>query len=203
VHDSSELAVRVASSDGDRRAVAHTICLAFHDDPTWSWVFPDAALRQEQYAALFGVFVASAMRYPWVLMTPRSEAAAIWIPPDGTELTEEEEAYLAPLLDELLGSRATEALELFDLFDAAHPHHEPHYYLGFLGTHPVHAGRGIGMRLLGESLTRIDREHRPAYLESSNPLNNHRYERHGFAKVGEFRPPGRETPVTTMWRDAR
>jgi predicted GNAT family acetyltransferase len=60
------------------------------------------------------------------------------------------------------------------------------------------------MRLLAESLARIDEDHAACYLESSNPANNHRYERLGFAAVGAFHPPGRESvPVTTMWRDAR
>ena len=42
-----------------------------------------------------------------------------------------------------------------------------------------------------------------AYLESSNPANNHRYQRYGFEKIGEFYPPGGTSPVTTMWREAR
>jgi ribosomal protein S18 acetylase RimI-like enzyme len=96
-------------------------------------------------------------------------------------------------------------MELFARFDAAHPDAPPHYYLSLLGTHPEHRGHGVGMSLLSESLDRIDAEHAPAYLESSNPANNHRYERCGFGAVGEFFPPGRESgpPVTTMWRDAR
>lgn len=43
----------------------------------------------------------------------------------------------------------------------------------------------------------------PAYLESSNPANSHRYRRHGFEQIGEFYPPGGMVPVTTMWRNAR
>jgi GNAT superfamily N-acetyltransferase len=72
-------------------------------------------------------------------------------------------------------------LELIERFDAAHPRHEPHYYLSLLGTHPAHTGRGLGMGL-ARILQHIDEEGLPAYLESSNPANNHRYERHGFAK---------------------
>ncbi len=56
---------------------------------------------------------------------------------------------------------------------------------------------------MAENLAHIDEEGMPAYLESSNPANNHRYERFGFVKIGAFFPPGGETPVTTMWRDAR
>ncbi len=187
----------------DLTAVTETIALAFHADPAWSWAFPDPARRHQQYAVFWQFMIAGALRYPWVLMTDACEAAAVWIPPGGTEIADEDEPRLGPLLEELVGSRAGEVMELLALFDAAHPRGEPHYYLSLLGTHPLHAGRGIGMALLAENLRRIDREGMPSYLESSNPANNHRYQRHGFEPVGAFYPPGSETPVTTMWRDAR
>jgi len=201
-YENAELAVRAATS-ADRTAVIETISLAFHDDPTWSWAFPDSSHRQEQYAAFWGLMIAGALRYQWVLMTENCEAAAVWIPPGGTELSEEEERQLPALLDDLVGERATDVMTLFELFDAAHPHEQPHYYLSLLGTHPSHTGRGIGMALLAENLARIDAEGMPAYLESSNPANNHRYERYGFEATGVFLPPGSEIPVTTMWREAR
>ncbi len=183
--------------------MTETISLAFHDDPTWSWAFPDSRHRQEQYAVFWRFMIAGALRYPWVRMTEGCEVASVWIPPGGSEIAPEDEAQIVPLLEELIGARAGEVIELLDRFEAAHPRDEPHYYLSLLGTHPSHIGRGIGMGLLGESLARIDRERMPAYLESSNPANNHRYQRYGFEKIGEFYPPGGTTPVTTMWRDAR
>jgi len=186
----------------DLTAVAETISLAFHGDPTWSRAFPDPVRRQAQYSVFWTFMIAGALRYPWVLMTDGCEAAAVWIPPGGTELAEEDEARLGPLLEQLVGGRADEVSELLERVEAAHPRDEPHYYLSLLGTHPDHTGRGIGMALLAESLSRIDRERMPAYLESSNPANNHRYQRYGFEAIGEFYPPGSDTPVTTMWRHA-
>jgi ribosomal protein S18 acetylase RimI-like enzyme len=197
-----ELFVREASTD-ELPALAETISLAFHDDPTWSWAFPDPKLRQEHFGVFWAFMIAGALRYRWVLCTDHHEAVAIWIPPGGTELAEEDEARLAPVLASLVGPHADDVMELLARFDGAHPREEPHYYLSLLGTHPAHSGQGIGMRLLVENLARIDEEHMPCYLESSNPGNNHRYERLGFAAVGEFHPPGSESPVTTMWRDAR
>jgi len=199
----SGVTVRVATSPADLRAVTDTISRAFHDDPTWSWAFPDPARRQEQYGEFWRFMIAGAMRYPWVLMTTECETASVWIPPHGTEIAAEDEAQVEPLLEELVGSRAGEVMELLCRFDAAHPRNRPHYYLSLLGTHPAHAGRGLGMAMLAENLERIDAEGMPAYLESSNPGNNHRYERLGFAKVGEFYPPTSDIPVTTMWRDGR
>ena len=93
--------------------------------------------------------------------------------------------------------------ELLARFDAAHPREEAHYYLSLLGTHPRHRGRGIGMWLLAHDLEFVDAEHRPAYLESSNPANNDRYGRLGFEPVGAFSYPGGGPVVTTMWRPAR
>ena len=198
----SGLRVRSAART-DLAAVTETISLAFHDDPTWSWAFSDPATRHERYEVFWRFMIEGALRYPWVLMTESCEAAAVWIPPGGTELAEEAEARLGPLLEEIAGERADDIVELFARFGAAHPHDEPHYYLSLLGTHPSHTGRGIGMALLAESLARIDEERLPAYLESSNPANNHRYQRYGFEAIGEFYPPGSDIPVTTMWRDAR
>ena len=94
-------------------------------------------------------------------------------------------------------------LTLLDRFDASHPRDTPHYYLSLLGTHPDHRGQGKGMGLLAANLALIDKQGFPAYLESSNRDNDHRYERLGFVKVGEFAAPGGGPTVACMWRDRR
>jgi GNAT superfamily N-acetyltransferase len=48
----------------------------------------------------------------------------------------------------------------------------------------LHRNRGCGAALLQHGLRQCDREHRPAYLCSSNPLNISLYQRHGFEIVG-------------------
>ena len=59
------------------------------------------------------------------------------------------------------------------------------------------------MTLLAENLTLIDEQGMPAYLESSNRANDHRYERLGFIQVGEFAAPGGTPTVACMWREPR
>ena len=83
----------------------------------------------------------------------------------------------------LIGPHADEVLELLERFDAHHPRDEPHYYLSLLGTHPDHRGNGRGMGLLAANLATIDDLAMPAYLESSNRANDHRYERLGFVRL--------------------
>jgi GNAT superfamily N-acetyltransferase len=177
--------------------VTATLTAAFAADPLWRWAFP----RLEDLEVLWRFMIGSALRYRWVRLLDGCTAATLWIPPGGTELTEQEQAELPALLARLIGDRASEVLELMDRLEAAHPHDRPHFYLSLLGTDPAHRGKGLGMALLAENLALIDAEGMPAYLESSNPVNNRRYESVGFVAVGELSTPDDAHVVTTMWRE--
>jgi GNAT superfamily N-acetyltransferase len=188
--------VRVAGPS-DLDAVTDAMWSAFREDPLWKWAFPD----HRKLAPWWRMLIASALRYPWVFVAGDFMAVSVWIPPDGHELTAEEEAQVAPLMDELAGPRGPEIVELVERFGASHPKHPPHFYLSLLGTRPEHRGAGIGMGLLAENLARIDELGMPAYLESSNPDNVGRYERLGFERIGEFSTPDGTRAVATMWRE--
>ena len=195
---STGLEVRVATED-DLDGITATLTAAFEADPLWGWVFPTG----KGLDVLWRFCIRSALRYPWVWVADDYAAASVWIPPAGVELTQEEEASLGPMLDGLVGSRASEILTLFERFDHTHPDEPPHYYLSLLGTHPGHRGKGLGMALLADNLARIDSEGMPAYLESSNPENDRRYERLGFVRAGEFQRPDGKLICSTMWRESR
>ncbi len=126
----------------------------------------------------------------------------MWIPPGGVEITEDEEAQVEPLLRRLAGSRAPDVLAVLERFEQAHPADEPHHYLSLLGTADRYRGRGLGMGLLAADLERIDGERAPAYLESSNPVNDRRYAALGFRALGSITTPDGTRTVTTMWRSA-
>ncbi len=187
---------RVAT-ERDLDLVTEILAAAFSSDPLWGWAFPE----RESLTAWWRFFVSSALRHSWVWIADEGAAASVWIPPGGAELTDEDEQRVEPMLRELIGGRTPEVLELLDRFERAHPHRVPHYYLSLLGTHPDHRGKGLGMALLAEGLTRIDSEEMPAYLESSNSANDHRYERLGFSRVGGFTRPDDGASVSTMWRE--
>jgi GNAT superfamily N-acetyltransferase len=188
-----------AAVESDVDGVARTLWLAFRDDPLWRWAFPD----HDRLEDLWRFLIRSALRYPWVWIAGGYAAAAVWIPPGGSELTEKEEDRLGPLLRDLLGARASSVLALFERFEDAHPRDREHYYLSLLGTHPEQRGAGVGMALLADNLARIDAEGSPAYLESSNPINDRRYEQIGFERIGEFSTPDGAHTVATMWRKPR
>lgn len=188
--------VRVATED-DFDGVTQTLTAAFASDPLWGWAFPE----RDALEAWWRLFVSSALRYPWVLVADDYAAVSVWIPPGGSELTDEEERTVPQLLAELVGERASEVLELLERFDSSHPDREPHYYLSLLGTHPDQRGKGIGVALLAENLSRMDAEGVPSYLESSNAANDHRYEALGFVRVGGFTRPDEGATISTMWRE--
>ncbi|GAA2971925.1 GNAT family N-acetyltransferase [Streptomyces enissocaesilis] len=186
----------------DIDAIVEVMTTAFFHDPLWGPAFPDEPRRALQAATMWRLYVTSAQRYPWTLVTPGAEAAAVWIPPGGTELTPHEEAGLEELLTQAAGTEAAKAiLAIYDQLEAAHPA-EPCFYLTLLGVHDDHRGNGLGMGLLAESLTCIDTLGAPAYLESSNPANIARYQRAGFTPRDEITIATGHV-VTTMWRPAR
>lgn len=190
----------------DEEAVSRVVEIlvgAFNGDPLWSWAFPDDARRADQHRALWRLFVDGATRYPTVWLDAERAAAAVWIPPGGTELSASQEELLGPLLDRLCGSDAWRVHALMDLFEQAHPRDEPHYYLSLLGTDPAARGRGLGLRLLADNLAEVDRAGLPAYLEASNGANVPLYARYGFETVGEFPTPDGGPVMTTMWRPAQ
>ncbi len=197
-----EFPARRASAE-DCRLVTEIITLAFAADPLWSWAMRRADGRTDHQALFWRVFVEGALRYDSSRLTEGGGATSIWIPPGGTEMAPEQEEQLAELVEEFLGPVGDDYFELLTRFDVAHPRGESHYYLSLLGTHPDHRGHGLGMRLLSHDLEVIDAEHLAAYLESSNPANNHRYESVGFEPMGQFSYPGDGPVVTTMWRPGR
>ncbi|WP_253274668.1 GNAT family N-acetyltransferase [Actinomyces sp. oral taxon 414] len=72
----------------------------------------------------------------------------------------------------------------------AHRPAEPHWYLYMVAVTPAARGRGIGGRLLGHGLRRVDAEGLPAHLESTTPGSRRLYERFGFRQVAELAGSG-------------
>lgn len=129
-------------------------------------------------------------------------AAALWDPPGRWKQTRLEELRSMPGFARAMGRRALRGQQVAELMKRHHPE-EPHWYLGVIGSDPTVRGGGFGQALMRSRLDRVDTEHAPAYLESSNPDNIGFYLRFGFEVTGEISLPGGGPTMIPMWRRPR
>ncbi|WP_235683348.1 GNAT family N-acetyltransferase [Mycolicibacterium fluoranthenivorans] len=189
----------------DIAALSQVLGRAFYDDPVMAWMLPDpvarrrklhrvfAALTRHHHLSRGGVEVAAAGS---VL-----GAAALWDPPGQWRHTVGEQVRAAPGLLLAFGAALRRGQQAEELMQRHHPE-EPHWYLAVIGSDPSVRGKGLGHVLMQSRLDRVDAEHAPAYLESSNPDNIAYYQRFGFEVTGEIRLPGGPA-LWPMWRAAR
>ena len=195
--------MRTATS-ADIDAVTEIIADAFASDPVWGAALARADGSTAHHAAYWRLFVEGAVPQGLVFRSDDDAAVAVWIPPGGEEMSDDQVEQLRQVVRNNLEPGAQDAMfALWDRFDENHPHTEPHVYLSLLATHRDHRGHGIAQALVRENLAGFDRQGIPAYLESTNPANDHRYERLGFAKIGSFEGSTAGSVVSTMWRAAQ
>jgi ribosomal protein S18 acetylase RimI-like enzyme len=167
--------IRVMDADDEDSAVA-IITLAFAADPMARWTWPDARQYLAAIPRMARAFGGKAFSNGSAFCTEYYSGTALWLPPgmhsDEERLSDVIESTVAPSL-------ALEAAPIFEQMAAYHPA-EPHWYLPLIGVDPACQGKGYGDALMAHALAQCDRDHAPAYLESSNPRNIPFYQRHGF-----------------------
>lgn len=186
----------VATADTDR--VAGIIAVAFVADPAMRWLYPDPHQYLTSFPALVRAFGEKAFEHGSAHEAAGFAAAALWLPPG----VEADEAALGQVIQSTVDAeRVPGVFEVLGQLRRYHPT-EPHWYLPFIGVDVPRQGRGLGSALLRHALEQVDREHRPAYLETANPRNIPLYERHGFQLVGKIEAPSAPT-LFPMVRPAR
>ncbi|PSN05840.1 GNAT family N-acetyltransferase [filamentous cyanobacterium CCT1] len=183
------------ATQADQKHLTAALVLAFVDDPMMRWMYPDSHQYLTHFPGFVRAFGGRAFEQQTVYAASGHAGAAFWLPP-GVEVDEQ-------ALIELFQRSVSEAL-LGDLFAVLeqmdHYHiHQPHWYLSLLAVEPVHQRRGYGSALMHEILARCDRNHLPAYVESSKPDNIPFYQRHGFELLGTIQA-GTSPPLFPMLR---
>jgi GNAT superfamily N-acetyltransferase len=193
---------RRAATTAEIDMVASTIRLAFSTDPIWGPALsrPDGAT--DHLEPYWRLFVADAVEHRSAFLVDEGAAVSIWIVPGGDELSPARLGALEALLARSLAPDDNAAIHaLYGRFEASRAPLPDHWYLSLLATHPDHRGRGVGQALLAADLAAWDQAGVPAYLESTNPANDHRYARAGFRPIGGFVAVKDDARVTAMWRD--
>jgi GNAT superfamily N-acetyltransferase len=177
------------------------LVVAFRTDPIWGVALARPDGRTDHLAPYWRLFVDGAMRFGTVHVTDDLGACAIWLPPGEDELDDARARRLDALLDDVMTPSGLEAIHrLYGRFEASRGSQPDHAYLSLLATDPDRRGQGIGQRLLAADLERWDAQGVPTYLESTNPANDHRYERAGFRRIGGFGAVLDGAWVTAFWR---
>jgi ribosomal protein S18 acetylase RimI-like enzyme len=190
-------AVRETSPAEAEQAVA-AIVLAFSTDPAARWTYADPAQYLAHFPAVVRAFGGRAFAHGTACHVDGFAGAALWLPPG---VGPDEETLLAVMKRSVPAERQTEVSAVFEQMGGYHPG-EPHWYLPLIGVDPAHQREGHGSALLRHALARCDRDHAPAYLESSNPANIPLYQRHGFDVLGAIQE-GSSPWIVPMLRAAR
>jgi GNAT superfamily N-acetyltransferase len=199
--------VRIVPLGDDRvDAAARVLARAFHDDPLQTYVFPDDAERAERSPAHFAALLRYGLRFGQVLTTEGEPlGAAVWLPPDGWDVTPERAAAggldrLPELLGEQAASRFERALGAIAPF-----HHQDvpaeHWYTMVVGVAPEGQARGLGRALLAPVMRQADAAGLPCYLETSQAANVPFYERLGFRVLRDVVEPESRLRLWTFRRD--
>lgn len=188
---------RIALASDEERVIS-TLALAFSADPPARWLFPEPNDYLSHFPNFARAFGGEAFRHESAYYVECFAGAALWLPPG----VHPDEKTLGAVLER--GVNAEQLPQVFALLEElgkCHPT-EPHWYLPMIGVDPAEQGRGYGSMILRDSLKRVDQDHLPAYLESTNAANVPLYERHGFKLM---RTIGFETapPMFPMYREAR
>jgi GNAT superfamily N-acetyltransferase len=195
-----------AATPADIGGLSHTLARAFADDPVMKWMIPDERVRRRRLPRLFAALTKHQhLDHGGVEVASSADgigAAALWDPPDKWQPTRGAELRTAPIMLLTLGTAVLRGQAAAELMKKHHPE-EPHWYLAVIGSDPLVRGGGFGQALMTSRLDRVDAEHAPAYLESSNPVNVPYYERFGFEVTGEMTLPNGGPSLIPMWRQPR
>lgn len=194
------VSMRLAALE-DLPGVVGTLVEAFDKDPVWAWAFPDPQLRAAQHATVFRMTVAHAIANDAAWLTAGCGAVVTAFGPGVNEMSDSDAELFPTVLRGFLGDHADAVNDLFERFEHARPVDTPHLYISMLGVQDQARGHGIGMSLLARVLAQADAQGIGTYLESSNSVNDRRYEAAGFRMHGSVPVAPGLPAVNTLWRD--
>lgn len=190
------------ATNADLRPLTSALARAFDDDPLVNWMAAqdERRARRVRYAMDLSLRKLS-MPYGEVYTTDQTHGGALWAPPGRWKMGILQQLLLLPQMLKITSlRRMNTVMSGINALERRHPA-VPHYYLFVLGVDTQFQGQSIGSQLMRPVLERCDRDHVPAYLESSKEKNVPLYERNGFKVTEEFTVPNGGPPMWLMWRE--
>jgi GNAT superfamily N-acetyltransferase len=190
--------VRTTTITAEEVPVIDTIVLAFATDPVARWVWPNTRQYLTSMPTFTRAFGGGAFLHNSAHCSDDYAGAALWLPPN---VHSDEKALGEVLQRTVVASTRDDLFAVLEQMASYHPS-EPHWYLPLIGVDPAYQGKGYGTALLAYALQTCDRDHSPAYLESTKPRNIPLYQRHGFEVLGTIQAGG-SPPLVPMLRRSR
>jgi GNAT superfamily N-acetyltransferase len=196
--DTKPTFVATIVGDADVDHAIATLVLAFATDPVARWMYDGPHQYLRHIPRLFRALGTSSFDAGAAQRTSDGLGVALWLPPG---VHGDDGPIEAVIAESIAGEKQGDVGAVFERTEHYRPT-EPHWYLSLIGVEALHRNKGCGAALLQHGLRQCDREHRAAYLWSSNPLNTSLYERHGFEIVGTIQV-GSSPSIFPMMRHAR
>jgi GNAT superfamily N-acetyltransferase len=190
--------VATIADDAEVDHAIATLVLAFGTDPVARWMYDDPHQYLLHIPRLFRALGASSFEAGAAERTEDGLGVAIWLPPG---VHGDDAALETVIAESIAAEKQAEIAAIFERTEHCRPT-ERHWYLSLIGVEALRRNKGCGAALLQHRLRQCDREHLPAYLWSSNPLNTSLYKRHGFETLGTIQI-GSSPSIFPMLRHAR
>jgi ribosomal protein S18 acetylase RimI-like enzyme len=174
------------ASGTDAGRLAAALADAFTADPVFGWLLPDARSRHRRLVRFFDLELRHVVMPAGRVWTcDQSAGASLELPPGAWRMPIRSQLTHARSFARIFGRRLPHAAALITSMERRHLR-EPHFYIPYVGVATTFQGRGIGGRLLRQTLDRCDAERLPAYLEATSERNAALYARLGFEHLGCF-----------------
>jgi ribosomal protein S18 acetylase RimI-like enzyme len=163
---------------------------AFHDDPAWTWLIPDAERRRRLLPWLFRVGFEVTAAEIWAT-AGEVRGAARWLPPGRPAMRVGATLRALVATPFRLGAATAPFLAYGRAVELLRAEAEPgpHWYLAGIGVDPDSQRQGIGSALVAPGVDAAARKGLPAVLLTNNEANLSFYEGQGFAVVREEETP--------------
>jgi ribosomal protein S18 acetylase RimI-like enzyme len=174
-------------------ASADTLAEAFRDDPLLEILQPDGHKRPRVGRWVMSTVVRYGTRGGQVWGNEDVSAVAIWLPPDGTDVS------IGGMIRAGFGALPLKVgirgvKRFMRLMSASEPLHKavdgPHWYLMSVGTRPERQGQGLGSALLEVGTSQADAAGLPCYLETLTDEDVAFYSKRGFEVTGQAEVEG-------------
>ena len=196
--DIKSASVATIAGDAEINQAIAALVLAFSTDPVARWMYGDPHQYLLYIPRLIQALGTSSFEAGAARRTGDGLGVALWLPPG---VHGDDGLLEVVIAKSIAGKKQADVGAAFERTEHYRPT-EPHWYLSLIGVEALHRNKGYGAALLQHGLRQCDREHRPAYLWSSNPLNTSLYERHGFEIVGRIQV-GMSPSIFPMLRRSR